>query len=83
VNKGRHSIEMTDQFYAKLGNLYVEDVYISFGDVRFCSDKQDADNYLTGEEIKWLKANVPGIKFVKIKVTVEEIEADEIDELLF
>ena len=71
----------TNKFIAKLCGLYVTDVWPNINKVNLGSKRSDADEELDAHDIKWLKENVEGIKFIKIIVTVEEIE-QTVDEII-
>lgn len=67
---------------AKLGGLYVTDVWTTINKVNLGPSKEFAQCEFTDEELQWLQNNVYGIKFVKIKVTIEEVESPY-EELIF
>jgi hypothetical protein len=64
-------------YYAKLGDLFVEDVWAHIDVVKFSKKLAEADDMLDSSQVKWLIDNVPGIRLFKVKLIIEENEIDQ------
>jgi hypothetical protein len=66
----RSEMEMKKYYYyAKVGKMYVKDVYLSIGVIHLSQDiKQELDE----KEIKFVKQCLPNAEIKKVTVTIEE-----------
>ena len=83
VDESIDDVVTKSSYLAKLGELYVERVDLRYNTVTLCSSRGDADDELKDKEVLWLRRNISGIVIKKIKITVEELEVSETEELLF
>jgi hypothetical protein len=56
-------------YYAKVGKMYVKDVYLAIGAIHLSRDiKQE----LNDKEIEFVKEYIPNAEITKVTVTIEE-----------